>query len=104
MRRGFTLVELSIVLVIIGLLVGGILVGQSLISSAKISSQIQQIAHFDAGVGAFKAKYKFLPGDAPGFGGNGNNSISGNVCSESVHEGEQVNVWSIYFLRNILRI
>jgi prepilin-type N-terminal cleavage/methylation domain-containing protein len=30
MRQGFSLVELSIVLVILGLLVGGVLTGQSL--------------------------------------------------------------------------
>lgn len=32
MRAGFTLIELSIVLVIIGLIVGGVLVGRDLIS------------------------------------------------------------------------
>lgn len=37
MKRGFTLVELSIVLVIIGLLVGGILAAQSMISTAKLN-------------------------------------------------------------------
>jgi prepilin-type N-terminal cleavage/methylation domain-containing protein len=31
-KQGFTLIELSIVLVIIGLIVGGILVGQNLIA------------------------------------------------------------------------
>jgi len=62
-RRGFTLVELSIVLVIIGLLIGGILVGQSLISSAKIKAQVQQIQQFDIATSTFKAKFAQIPGD-----------------------------------------
>ena len=37
---GFTLIELSIVLVIIGLLVGGVLVGQDLIRAAGVRAQI----------------------------------------------------------------
>ena len=36
-QAGFTLIELSIVLVIIGLIVGGVLVGQDLIKAAEIS-------------------------------------------------------------------
>lgn len=78
-RSGFTLVELSIVLVVIGLLIGGILVGQSLIDSAKLNSTVRQIGQFDAGVMAFKAKYNYLPGDAPAFGGNGNGAIEGGI-------------------------
>lgn len=38
MRHGFSLVELSIVLVILGLLVGGVLTGQSLIRAAELRS------------------------------------------------------------------
>ena len=74
-QRGFTLVELSIVLVIIGLLIGGILVGQSLISSAKINAQVSQLQQFDAGVMVFKSQYKYLPGDAPAFGGDGDGKL-----------------------------
>ena len=46
-KSGFTLVELSIVLVIIGLLIGGILVGQSLIESAKMNSFVRQVQQID---------------------------------------------------------
>ncbi len=65
MRKGFTLVELSIVLVIIGLLIGGILIAQSMIETAKIEMLIRQIQQIDAAVANFKTRYNYLPGDAP---------------------------------------
>ena len=37
-NRGFTLIEIAIVLVIIGLLLGGVLKGQELINNAKVKS------------------------------------------------------------------
>lgn len=55
-KKGFTLVELAIVLVIIGLLIGGILVAQSMIGTSKITAAISQIQQFDAGVESFKTK------------------------------------------------
>ena len=54
---GFTLVELSIVLVIIGLIVGGVLVGQDLIQAARIRATVAQLEKFDAGATTFLAKY-----------------------------------------------
>jgi prepilin-type N-terminal cleavage/methylation domain-containing protein len=63
LMRGFTLIELSIVLVIIGLIVGGVLVGQDLIKAAQIRSLIKQQVQFKAAVGAFRDKYVCLPGD-----------------------------------------
>ncbi|MEQ1788970.1 MAG: prepilin-type N-terminal cleavage/methylation domain-containing protein [Rickettsiales bacterium] len=63
--KGFTLVELSIVLVIIGLIVGGVLIGRDLIKASEIRSQISQIEQFKTAANAFKLKYGYLPGDIP---------------------------------------
>jgi prepilin-type N-terminal cleavage/methylation domain-containing protein len=41
-QRGFTLVEIAIVLMIIGLLIGGTLRGQELIQSARVRNLIDQ--------------------------------------------------------------
>lgn len=62
-KRGFTMVELAIVMVVIGLIMGGILVGQSLIHSAKLRAVTRSVEQFEASVGAFKDKYLGLPGD-----------------------------------------
>ena len=64
-ERGFTLVELSIVLVIIGLLIGGVLKGQELIESSRLNSVATQYNSFLAAVNTFQDKYQALPGDLP---------------------------------------
>ena len=62
-QHGFTLVEISIVLVIIGLIVGGILVGRDLIHAAVIRADITAVQKMDTAVLTFKLKYNALPGD-----------------------------------------
>lgn len=102
-NAGFTLIELSIVLVVIGLIVGGVLVGQDLIKAAEVRSQISQIEKFNTAANTFKLKYGGLPGDIPephasGFGfvargsnrgeGDGNGKIEGacdvSLCSTPI--------------------
>lgn len=63
MKRGFTLVELSIVLVIIGLLIGGILVAQSMISATRILAQVKQLSELDIAVQNYLTSFKRWPGD-----------------------------------------
>src|ERR1700735_2843794 len=83
-KSGFTLIELSIVLVIIGLIVGGILTGQSLIDAAAQREQIAQIEKYNTAVRTFQGKYGYLPGDIPnpyasnfGFQSRGANTAEG---------------------------
>ena len=63
MNRAFSLVELSIVLVILGLLTGGILAGQSLIRAAELRSVTTQFNQYMAATQTFRDKYMALPGD-----------------------------------------
>lgn len=63
MKNGFSLVELSIVLVILGLLTGGILAGQSLIRAAELRSVGTDLTRYSTGVYAFRDRYFALPGD-----------------------------------------
>lgn len=60
---GYTLIELSIVLIIVGLIIGGILTGRDLIRLAEIRATIGQVEKYNAAVNAFRTKYNSFPGD-----------------------------------------
>jgi prepilin-type N-terminal cleavage/methylation domain-containing protein len=62
-QRGFTLVEIAIVLVIIGLLLGGILKGQELITSARVRNVADQSSGVQAAYYGFVDRYRKIPGD-----------------------------------------
>ena len=61
--RGFTLIEIAIVLVIIGLLLGGVLKGQELITGARVRNLISQQDGIKAAFFGFQDRYRALPGD-----------------------------------------
>ena len=61
--RGFSLVELSIVLVILGLLTGGILAGQNLIRASELRAVTTEFDRYLAATHTFRDKYFALPGD-----------------------------------------
>lgn len=95
-QKGFTLVEIAIVLVIIGLLLGGILKGQELISNARVRNVADQVNAVKAAYFAFQDRYRALPGDYlttqataniqnVTAGGNGNGQIEAGA--------EQVAAW-----------
>jgi len=65
-QRGFTLVEIAIVLVIIGLLLGGILKGQELITSARVRNLADQNSGVQSAYYGFIDRFRQIPGDMDG--------------------------------------
>ncbi len=75
-RKGFTLVEVAIVLIIIGIILGMVFKGRQLIDSAKIKSLETNYNKIQTAVNTFYDRYGFYPGD----GCNANETSPAN-CS-----------------------
>lgn len=101
-ERGFTLIEIAIVLVIIGLLLGGVLKGQELITSARVRNIISQQDGLKAAFFGFLDRYRAYPGDysqattnIPGCAacqnGNNNGQIRTVAAGDAIEE--QIAVW-----------
>lgn len=82
-QRGFTLVEIAIVLVIVGLVLGGVLKGQEMIRGAKVKNVNNDAQNIISAVTTYKDRYGAMPGDdsvstiavAAGVAGNGNGRL-----------------------------
>jgi prepilin-type N-terminal cleavage/methylation domain-containing protein len=61
--RGFTLIEIALVLVVFGLLLGGILKGQELIQNWRVRDLISQQDGLKAAFYGFFDRYRAYPGD-----------------------------------------
>ena len=86
-KAGFSLLELSIVLVIIGLLASGVMVGQSLVRGAELRSVMNDHNKILSATNAFKLKYNALPGDmrnATAFWGKDNAACSTDTGTATV--------------------
>ena len=97
-QKGFTLVEIAIVLVIIGLLLGGILKGQEMITQAKIKNVVADFSGISAAYYGYQDRYRAIPGDdsnatsrwTGAFGGDGNGQVEGtysNTCPVTIVTG-----------------
>ncbi|PZP55460.1 MAG: hypothetical protein DI586_06800 [Micavibrio aeruginosavorus] len=92
-KGGFTLVELSIVMIIIGLLIGGILKGAELIENSRLNTVIATTKQITSAYNTFWDSYRGKPGDLayartmiPGcndqsscVNGNGNQKVGAEV-------------------------
>jgi len=79
-KKGFTLVELAIVLVIIGVIIGGVIKGQELVESARTKKLYRDFQSVQYAFFAYMEKTNVLAGDddsTAGNSGNGNGIING---------------------------
>jgi prepilin-type N-terminal cleavage/methylation domain-containing protein len=107
---GFTLVELSVALVVIGLIAGGILVGADMIKASELRGTIAQVEKYNSAVNTFRVKYNALPGDilqsyAQAYGlftlsagisnglGDGSGLLEGGAAGITAPAGETLVFW-----------
>ena len=107
-QKGFTLIEIAIVLVIIGLLVGGVLQGQELIENSRVKQAVKDMNGTAAAVFAYQDRYGRVPGDdgptatiqgrgsswsSAAIGGNANGSLQINTNATFNGSGESGTFW-----------
>ncbi len=106
MRKGLTLVELAIVLVILALVIGGVLVGRSFIRASEIRAIQSDVTKYAIAINMFTTKMGKLPGDL----GNAtlywstatNGDNDGTIDYQVGFGGEEYEVWQQLALAELI--
>lgn len=97
-NKAFTLIELSIVIVIIGLLVAGVLTGKDLIRASELKTAVNEVIKYKSALQQFDTLYSGLPGDitdatsywSTSANGDGNGQIAPETSNEAFRAMQQL--------------
>lgn len=110
-QRGFTLIEMGLVLILITLVLSGTLRGAELISSAQIKELAEDFQSIRISLNAYQDNFRFQPGDdaradahlgAAAQAGNGNGIIDG-TWYDSGNGSEASRAWQHIRLAGLMR-
>lgn len=110
-QRGFTLIELSIVLVIIGMMVGAIVGGRALVHQAELQKVVKDLQGYKTAFNAYTSQYNAVPGDDPlatqywpgkTGDGNGDGMIWDGWAANGAARWEDVKFFDHLFLAEII--
>ena len=93
-EKGFTLLEISIVIGLIAVITASVAIGSRVIDQARLRKQVVQITQLESGIDNFKIKYGCMPGDCldPSvisgytYAGNGN-AYLGSTWNDDENKG-----------------
>ncbi|MDP3371512.1 MAG: prepilin-type N-terminal cleavage/methylation domain-containing protein [Candidatus Paracaedibacteraceae bacterium] len=91
--KAFSLIELSIVLVIVGVLMGAIFKGQDLLDVAKVRSVVHDFHRIQVAFHAYHDSYGMLPGDDSRATNRFGNAVTNGNGNGLIEPNEQDNVW-----------
>lgn len=93
-NRGFTLIEIAIVLVIIGLLLGGVLKGQELINNARVKSFANDFRNIPVSIYAYQDRFRAIPGDDGQANVHVNGGVNATTPAATLANGQINGAWN----------
>jgi len=104
-NKGFTLIELSIVLVVVALIIGSVIQGQQIIENARLSRIAKEVTEIKTAFNNFKLKYNAIPGDMDSantmWASANNGDGDGSVDKPTDEMGETAEFWNQMALSSV---